>query len=132
MLRLQPHTLTGILDQRARAHPERIALTMQGQNLSYANLVGCANAYARGLIRLGIRKDDVVAMLCENCVAQVHTEFAAARIGAIEVMLNTGLKGTFLAHQLRDSGAKVLIVERALLPNVLAVLSEVQIGRAHV
>ena len=98
---------------------------MQGQNLSYANLVGCANAYARGLIRLGIRKDDVVAMLCENCVAQVHTEFAAARIGAIEVMLNTGLKGTFLAHQLRDSGAKVLIVERALLPNVLAVLSEV-------
>ena len=121
----RPHTLTGILDQRALAHPDRTALTMQGQNLSYANLVARANAHARGLIRLGVRKGDVVAMLCENCIAQVYTEFATARIGAIEVMLNTGLKGTFLAHQLRDSGAKIIIVERALLPHVLAILSEV-------
>jgi carnitine-CoA ligase len=121
----RPQTLTGMLDQRARAHPDRIALTMLGQNISYAALVAGANAHARGLIDLGVRKDDVVAMLCENCVAQVHVEFATARIGAVEVMLNTGLKGTFLAHQLRDSGAKVIIVERALLSNVLAVLSEV-------
>ena len=121
----RPQTLTGMLDQRALAHPDRIALTMQGQNISYADLVLRANAHARGLVQLGIRKGDVVAMLCENCVSQVHIEFATARIGAVEVMLNTGLKGAFLAHQLRDSGAKIIIVERALLPNVLAVLSEV-------
>jgi crotonobetaine/carnitine-CoA ligase len=121
----RPHSLTGVLEQRALAHPERVALTMQGRNLSYADLLARANAYARGLLQLGIRKGDVVAMLCENCVAQVHTGFATARIGAIEVMLNTALKGSFLSHQLRDSGAKLIVVERALLPHVLAILGEV-------
>jgi crotonobetaine/carnitine-CoA ligase len=121
----RPQTLTGMLDQRAQAHPDRIALTMQGQNLSYAELVRQANAYARGLIELGVRKGDVVAMLCENCIAQVHVEFATARLGVVEVMLNTALKSAFLEHQLRDSGAKLIIVERALLPNVLTVLADV-------
>ncbi|GAC1666884.1 MAG: ATP-dependent acyl-CoA ligase [Steroidobacteraceae bacterium] len=121
----RPQTLTGILEQRTQADPDRIALTMQGQNISYSDLVARANAHARGLLQLGVRKGDVVAMLCENCVGQVYTEFATARIGAIEVMLNTGLKGSFLSHQLRDSGAKLIIVERALLPNVLAILNEV-------
>lgn len=121
----RPQTLTRMLEQRAQAHPDRIALTMQGQNLSYAELVRQANAHARGLIELGVRKGDVVAMLCENCIAQVHVEFATARLGVVEVMLNTALKGAFLEHQLRDSGAKLIIVERALLPNVLAVLADV-------
>jgi carnitine-CoA ligase len=120
-----PQTLTGMLEQRAQAHADRVALTMQGQHVRYDALMARANAYARGLLDLGVRKGDVVAMLCENCLAQVYTEFAAARIGAIEVMLNTGLKGAFLAHQLRDSGAKVLMVERGLLPQVLAVIDEV-------
>jgi crotonobetaine/carnitine-CoA ligase len=121
----RPHTLTGVLEQRAMDHPDRIGLTMQGRQLRYADLAARANAYARGLLQLGIGKGDVVAMLCENCLAQVHTGFATARIGAIEVMLNTGLKGTFLSHQLRDSGARIIVVQRPLLAQVLAVLDEV-------
>jgi crotonobetaine/carnitine-CoA ligase len=121
----RPQTLIGVLEQRAQAHPDRIALVMQGQRVSYAGIAARANAYARGLLELGVRKGDVVAMFCENCLAQVYVEFATARIGAIEVMLNTALKGGFLSHQLRDSGAKVLILERGLLPQVLAVLDDV-------
>jgi crotonobetaine/carnitine-CoA ligase len=121
----RPQTLTGVLEARAQRHPDRVALTMQGRHIRYADLVARANAVARGLLHLGVKRGDVVAMLCENCTEQVYVGFAVARIGAIEVMLNTGLKGTFLSHQLRDSGAVVAIVERALLPNVFAVLDEV-------
>jgi len=122
----RPQSLTTVLEQRALAHPQRVALTMQGQHVSYADLAARANAYARGLLQLGIRKGDVVAMLCENSLVQVYTEFAAARIGAIEVMLNTALKGSFLSHQLHDSCAKVIIIDRHLLPNVLAVLDQIE------
>jgi len=121
----RPQTLTGLLQERTLAHPEKIALTMQGLQISYSDIVHSSNAYARGFRQLGIKKGNVIAMICENCIDQVYVEFAAARIGAIEVMLNTGLKGMFLAHQLRDSGAKTILVERDLLPNVLAVLEEV-------
>lgn len=121
----RPQTLTGVLERRTAEAPDRVALTMQGRHVSYADLAARANAYARGLRGLGIGRGDVVAMLCENCLPQVYVQFATARLGAVEVMLNTALRGSFLSHQLRDSGARVAIVERALLPNVLAVLDEV-------
>jgi carnitine-CoA ligase len=117
-------TLTGMLAGQAERHADKIALTIVGEDISYADLVGRSNAMARGLRELGIGRGDVVASLADNSADQVLLQFACARLGAIEVMLNTAYRGTFLSHQLNVSGARLIIVDRHLLPSVVDILPE--------
>lgn len=117
-------TLTGMLAGQAELNPGKIALTIGGEDLSYADLVGRSNAMARGLRDLGIGRGDVVASLAENSADQVLLQFGCARLGAIEVMLNTAYRGSFLTHQLNVSGARVIVVDDDLLPAVTEVLAE--------
>jgi crotonobetaine/carnitine-CoA ligase len=117
-------TLTGMLTGQAELNPGKIALTIGNEDLSYADLVGRSNAVARGLRDLGIGRGDVVASLAENSADQVLLQFGCARLGAIEVMLNTAYRGSFLTHQLNVSGARVIVVDDDLLPAVTEVLDE--------
>ncbi|MEO3861449.1 AMP-binding protein [Acrocarpospora sp. B8E8] len=118
-------TLTGMLRKQAEAAPEKVALTIVGEDLTYADLVRRSDAMARGLQQLGVGRGSVVAVLAENCADQVVIQFATARLRAIEVMINTAYRGVFLSHQLRVSGAEVIVVDDALVPTVLEILGEV-------
>jgi carnitine-CoA ligase len=120
----ESRTLTGMLLHQAQRSADKVALTIVGEDLTYADLVGRSNAMARGLQQLGIGRADVVAVLTENCADQVVIQFATARLRAIEVMLNTAYKGDFLAHQLRMSGAGVIVVDSALAGNVLDIVDQ--------
>jgi len=117
-------TLTGMLAGQAELHPDKVALTIVGEDLSYADLIAESNAIARGLRALGIGRGDVVATLAENSADQILLQFACARISAVEVMLNTAYRASFLTHQLNVSGARVIVVDHELLPAVLDVLDE--------
>jgi crotonobetaine/carnitine-CoA ligase len=116
-------TLTGMLLHQAERSGDKVALTIVGEDLTYADLVSRSTSVARGLLELGIGRGDVVAVLTENCADQVLIQFATARLRAIEVMLNTAYKGDFLSHQLRRSGAKVIVVDEALAENLVEVLN---------
>ncbi|GAB3200733.1 ATP-dependent acyl-CoA ligase [Nocardioides hungaricus] len=109
----------------AETKADKIALSIVGEDISYGDLVGRSNSVARALREYGIGKGDVVAILTENCADQVVIEFATARLGAIEVMLNTAYRGDFLAHQLNVSAAKIIIVDSALRQVALDILDRV-------
>jgi crotonobetaine/carnitine-CoA ligase len=66
---------------------------------------------AHALTGLGVGHGDRVATLLENRAEQVVSFFAALKLGAVQVPINTGYKGEFLRHQLADSGAAVFIVQ---------------------
>jgi len=120
----ESRTLTGMLLHQAERSADKVALTIVGENLTYADLVARSNSMARGLQGLGVGQGDVVAVLAENCADQIVIQFATARLRAVEVMLNTAYRGGFLSHQLRVSGARVVVVDAQLLQNVLDVADE--------
>ena len=66
---------------------------------------------AHALAALGVGHGDRVATLLENRAEQVISFFAALKLGAIQVPINTAYKGEFLRHLLADSGAKVFVVQ---------------------
>jgi crotonobetaine/carnitine-CoA ligase len=66
---------------------------------------------ARALDARGVSRGDRVATLLENSPQQVVSFFAALKLGAIQVPVNTAYKGEFLRHVLGDSGAKVVVVQ---------------------
>src|ERR1700728_4029539 len=104
-------TLTGMLSEQAQHHPQKVAVTIVGEDLSYADLVERSDAMARGLRNLGVRRGDAVASLAENAADQILLEFACARLGAVEVMLNTAYRGVFLTHQLNVSEPGLIVVD---------------------
>ena len=63
---------------------------------------------ARGLLKLGVRPGDRVAILSDNCPEWIVVDQAVLGLGAIVVPLYTtsGLEET--AHVISDSGAKVI------------------------
>jgi crotonobetaine/carnitine-CoA ligase len=61
--------------------------------------------------------------MLDNCVEQILLILACGKIGAIHVPLNTAFKGSFLRHQIADSGASVLIADSDYVHRILEVES---------
>ena len=122
---IMKQTLTGMLAEQAQRYPDKVAVTIVGENLSYADLVARSDAMVRGLRDLGVSRGDAVASLAENSADQILLEFACARLGAVEVMLNTAYRGDFLTHQLNVSEPRLIVVDEHLLPAVLEVIGNV-------
>lgn len=80
-----------------------------GATLSAADVDALAARCAAGLAARGVARGDRVATLLDNGIEIVVTFFAATRLGAVLVPINTAYKGEFLRHQLADSGAVVLV-----------------------
>src|SRR5690606_19875698 len=75
---------------------------------------------AAGLKSLGVEPGHRVAVILDNGPAIVEVWFATFALGAIWVPVNTALRGQFLLHVLNDAGAKVLVAESSVIPDVAA------------
>ncbi|WP_180900621.1 AMP-binding protein [Martelella soudanensis] len=104
-------TLHGLLDAQAARYGTRPFLTFNGQVFSFDDLNAMSRSAAAGLAAQGIGKGDRVALMLDNCVEYLALWFGLSRLGAVEVPLNTGHRGAVLAHMLRLSGAKMVVIE---------------------
>ena len=73
---------------------------------------------ATALDDAGIRSGDRVAIVMRNDIAFLEVTVAAGLLGAAPVPINWHWTGDDLAHALRDSGARVVVVHTDLLARV--------------
>jgi len=92
-------------------YPNNEALVYPDRNLrlTFSELENRARTIAKGLIKLGVEKGDRVALWATNVPEWVMLQYALAKIGAILVTVNTGLRASEIEYLLRQSQAKVLI-----------------------
>jgi long-chain acyl-CoA synthetase len=102
----------------AKLRPDAIALRFYGKDISYTELNGMIDRMAWGLVGLGVKKGDRVAIHMENCPQFVIAYFAAQRAGAVVVAVNPMFKETELDYELNDAGAETLIGIDTLYPDV--------------
>ncbi len=114
-----------LLTSRARLTPDREALCdlHTGTRYSYAGLNVRANRAANFLRELGVRADDRVSILANNCIAYMDLLYAAGKIGALFAPLNTRLVARELEFILSDCEPRVLFVGPEFI-NVAQELSE--------
>ena len=116
------HTVLELMAARLASDPDGPYLDVCGTELSAAAVHRTASSLARALVDLGVAKGDRVATLVENSPEAMLAWWGIVTAGCVAVPINTAYKGTYLAHQLGDSGSKVLVVEAPLaerLPRVL-------------
>ncbi|HEX3910422.1 MAG TPA: AMP-binding protein [Solirubrobacteraceae bacterium] len=103
--------ITALLEDRARRLTDRTGVRSLDGDLSYGELADRAARIASGLRELGVQPGDRVATMLESTIDYLAAWHGTIWAGAIDVPVNTELRGGFLAHILRDSGARVLIVQ---------------------
>ena len=85
-------------------------VSFRGGKVAIADLARQAEDAARALTALGIGRGDRVALWLPNCPEWFTLFIAAARIGAIAVMVNTRYRSAEVADIVSRSGAKALFL----------------------
>lgn len=116
--------LTEMLSRAKRLFPEKKAIRCGGQVLTYRAFADRINSLAHALKRMGIGRDDKVAVLLPNCHYYLEVYFATALPGAVTAPLNFRLSPREIAFILNDSGAKLLLADPLFSPAVSAVRRE--------
>ena len=114
-------TVLAALAGRLASDPDGPYLDFEGTTLSAREVDVAANRVAHGFAGLGVSRGDRVATLLENSPEQVVSFFAALKLGAIQVPINTAYKGEFLRHVLDDSAAAVVVVQADFAGRIAAV-----------
>jgi crotonobetaine/carnitine-CoA ligase len=108
-------TIPALLERQAARYGAKPLLRMGDVERSYAQTRDAAARAAGTLTAAGIRRGDRLALMCENRIELLDLILGAMWMGAVAVPLNTALRGEQLAHQLRNSGARVLAMDTVLV-----------------
>lgn len=97
--------LSVLLEDSARAVPDRPAVIRGDSTLTYDQVNGAANALAGALRDAGVEAGDRVALTCPNLEWFPMAYYGILKAGAVVVPLNVLLKPREIAYHLEDSGA---------------------------
>ncbi|MEV6948663.1 amino acid adenylation domain-containing protein [Streptomyces sp. NPDC051172] len=104
----------GVFEQRVRESPDSIAVTANGDSLTYRRLDRLANRLAHHLGELGIGPESCVGICLEPSTELVVAILGVLKSGAAYVPLDPHYPEERLAHLLEDSGTHVVITQGAL------------------
>jgi len=103
-------SLVGLMEESFSKYADRTAYSFMGKDVSYAETDKLSKAFAAYLQGLGLAKGDRVAAMMPNCPQYPIAVAAILRAGLILVNVNPLYTPRELEHQLKDSGAKAIVI----------------------
>ncbi len=97
-----------VLDEAARAYPDKTYTLFNGAGRTYAQVKDTADRIANFLVSRGIRKGDRVAIFLPNLPHYAPLYFGILKAGAVGVTCNPLYTPSELNYQLNDSGARAV------------------------
>ncbi|WP_095152356.1 non-ribosomal peptide synthetase [Pseudomonas sp. Irchel s3b5] len=113
--------LQELFSEQARLHPQRIAVSVNGERLSYAELDARSNQVANTLRGQGVKPDQIVAVYGQRSLEIVIALLGTLKAGAAYLPLDPNYPIERLAFMLADTGARQVL---ACQPLPEALLSE--------
>jgi fatty-acyl-CoA synthase len=95
----------------ARRNPYRTAIIDDEGSMTFAELNDAVNAAANGLLTMGVKGGDGVAILARNHRWWMIANYACGRVGARTIMLNTEFSGPQIRDVAAREGAKVIVYD---------------------
>ncbi|MBP8271390.1 MAG: long-chain-fatty-acid--CoA ligase [Sphaerotilus sp.] len=103
-------SLVALLQESFTNYRERSAYRYMGQSISYGQVDSLSQAFAAWLQGQGLERGDRVAVMLPNLPQYPVAVAAILRAGYVVVNVNPLYTPRELEHQLKDSGAKVLVI----------------------
>src|SRR5215207_10348319 len=117
----QYSSLVGLLDESFRRYAAASAYKFMGKSITFREVDEASAAFAAYLQGLGLAKGDRVAIMMPNVPQYPVAVAAILRAGLVVVNVNPLYTPRELEHQLKDSGAKAIVI----LENFASVLQQV-------
>jgi fatty-acyl-CoA synthase len=104
---------------------DREALFFQGRRWSFRQAAEEVDRAAKALLALGVEPGEHVGLWLGNRPEWVWLMFALARVGAVQIPINTRLRSQEIGYVLRQSRSRMLITcERSGPANLLGIVAE--------
>lgn len=105
------HTIGTALTLAVERWGDRDALVSVGQGIrwSFAELLERSDAFAAGLLALGLNPGDRIGVWAPNCAEWTLTQFAAARAGLILVTINPAYRLSEVEYTINKVGLSALV-----------------------
>ena len=116
--------LADLVTYSARRRADAPALKFKADTLSYEALVDAIDAFASGVLELGVKKSDRIAVLADKQLETVIAAFGATRAGGVFVPINPLFKPDQVAYILRDCNVRVLVTTASRLRDLQAALDD--------
>ena len=97
------------LERHARLYPDKKALVFGDRTCTYLELKERVYCLANGLRDLGLKENDRVAVVAENCFEFLEIYLGVAKAGGIVAPLNFRLLPQDLAQLINYVGAKIIV-----------------------
>jgi 3-oxocholest-4-en-26-oate---CoA ligase len=117
--------MADVWEMAADAVPEREALVVGDQRLSYGQLEDRANRLAQHLTAQGLGPGDHVALYLENCTEYLEAMLAAWKLRAVPINVNHRYVADELRYLLDNSDSVGVITQPSLAATVAAVVPDV-------
>lgn len=103
-------SLVHLMEESFQTFAQRPAYSFMGKELSYAQVDSLSQAFAAYLQGLGLAKGDRVAIMMPNVPQYPVAVAGILRAGYVVVNVNPLYTARELEHQLKDSGAKAIVI----------------------
>jgi long-chain acyl-CoA synthetase len=118
-------TLAVLIEDSLRRHHALAACRFMGRTMSFGELDRQSRALAAWLQSRGLARGDRVALMMPNLPQYPVAAMAVLRAGMVVVNVNPQFGAHDLGHQLRDSGARAIVVFEHLAARLQQVLPQV-------
>lgn len=103
-------SVAGLLEDSFKRFAGRPAYTCMGKTITYSEMESMSSAIGAWLQSLGLQKGDRVAVMMPNILQMPVAMAAVLRAGYTVVNVNPLYTPRELEHQLKDSGAKAILI----------------------
>jgi crotonobetaine/carnitine-CoA ligase len=108
---LEDRVIPKVLAAAAQAQPDNPYILFRDETYSYADTELLSTQFAHGLRNWGVTRGSRVAAILDNSPQYIFTLFAIAKLGALNVPINTAARGQLLAYFLADCESTHVIVQ---------------------
>ena len=103
-------SLVVLFEEACRKYADKMAYVSMGREMTYGELDRLSRDFAGWLQSLGFKKSDRVALMMPNLLQYPVALFGTLRAGCVVVNCNPLYTPRELEHQLKDSGAKAIVI----------------------
>ncbi len=121
------YTLADAMEEAVDDHSDRVFISFEGQEITYADFEARANRFARWGQSVGLKAGDTIALFMENRPDYIAFWFGMAKLAVRTALINYNLSGAGLAHCMNVVDCKAILMNPELAGNFASARDQVKL-----
>jgi len=118
--------VSNIIKRHVAENPEKTAIIFGERRISYETLNGLINRTADGLLKMGLKRGDVVSLFLPSLPELIIGYLGIVRAGLTANVVNAMLREQEVSYILKDCKTRAVIVDDSRLPIIESVKPELE------